>query len=138
MFINCSILDFETMVEVVKYLKTSSTDDVEYDEDQMTKAINVFDLLIGSRNPLPFIKNHGSKYALIIFSFSKISFTIISFVQLYFLNYFIGNGSQLFGVEVLIKMWHGEFFSEWTIFPRNTICNFSFSAVEIDHTFSVC
>ena len=133
MFLNFSILDFETMVEVIKYYKPS-TDDVEYDENEMKKVINAFDSLIRSRNPLPFIQNHGSKLTLIIFSFSKISFTIIAFVQLYFLDYFIGNGSQLFGVEVLMKIWHGEFLSEWTIFPRNTICNFSF----FEHQYSVC
>ena len=137
MFLNCSILDFERMVEVVKYLKTLSTDDVEYDKDQMTKATNAFETFMESKNQLPFIKNHGSKYALIIFSFSKISFTIIAFVQLYFLDYFIGNGSQFFGVEVLMKMWHGENLSQWTIFPRNTICNSSFFDDQFDDQFSV-
>ena len=133
MFLNFSILDIERMVELVNYFKTSSTNDVKYDEDLMTKAMNAFDSFLETKNQLPFIENHGSKYALIIFSFSKITFTIIAFVQLYFLDYFIGNGSQFFGVEVLMKMWHGENFSQWTIFPRNTICNSSF----IDDQFSV-
>lgn len=136
MFLNCSILNIETLVEVVKYFK-SSRDNVDYDENLIEKAISAFDSFIRSREQMDFFKGHGIKYVLIVFSFSKISFTIIAFLQLFFLDYFIGNGSQLFGVEVLSRMWHGEFLSELMIFPLQTICNFSFLN-QTDHQLSVC
>ena len=139
MFLNYSILDIETIVEAVKYFKPSSTDDVESDENLIRMAISAYDSQshTRSRNPLPFWKIDRSKYALILFSFPKIFFTIASFVQLYFLDRFIGNGSQLFGVEVLSKMWHGESLSEWMLFPRDTICTFNYPDDEIGHQYSV-
>ena len=113
-------------------------DEFEDKEILVKMTIDIFDSMIRSRKPLPFWKSHRSKYALILFSCSKISFTIVSFLQLYFLDRFIGNGSQLFGVEVLSKMWHGESLSQWTIFPRDTICYLKYPDDEIDHQYSVC
>lgn len=113
-------------------------DEFEDKKFLVKNTIGIFDSLIRSRKPLPFWKSHRSKYALMLFSFSKISFTIVSFLQLYFLDCFIGNGSQLFGVEVLSKMWHGESLSQWTIFPRDTICYYKYPDDENDHQYSVC
>ena len=125
-------VDIETMLEEVNYLKPYK------DESQFTTAITAFYSYISSRKPLTIWIRYGSKYAHILLSFSKISFTIVSFAQLYYLDRFIGNSSQLFGVEVLSRMWHGESLSEWSIFPRDAICNFNISREESPNQFSVC
>lgn len=91
-------------------------------------------LNISSISPSPFWGKNGSKFALKLFSFSKIFFLLVSFAQLYFLDGFIGDGSQLFGVEVVSRMWNDEY---WFIFPRHAICKFSFSGEESDKQ-SVC
>lgn len=124
------MVDIESIEETV-YLDKK---EFEYDEYELQKVINSIDLYIKSRKPIPTGKKRGIKYDLIVFSFSNILFSIISFAQLFFFDYFIGDRSQLFGVEVLMKMWRGENLSQWTIFPRDTICNFSILREEI----SVC
>lgn len=124
------MVDIESIEETV-YLDKK---ELKYDEYELQKVINSIDLYIKSRKPIPTGKKRGIKYDLIVFSFSYILFSIISFAQLFFFDYFISDRSQLFGVEVLLKMWRGENLSQWTIFPRDTICNFSILREEI----SVC
>lgn len=133
--IDDSSVDIDKILEEVNYLKPD-TDESECEENLLTNAIGTFDSYLNSRSPLPSWKRYGSKYALVLFSFAKISFTTISFLQLYFLDRFIGDHSKLFGLEVLSKMWHGESLS---IFPPVVICKFSTSRDNISYKhYSVC
>lgn len=130
-------IDIEPIEEAVY----SDKNEFEYDEYELQKVMSSFDKYLSSRKPLPTGIGHGIKYDLIVFSFSKLLFTIISFAQLFFFDYFIGNRSQLFGFEVVMKMWRGENLSQWTIFPRDTFCNFSTLGEEISvcwHYITIC
>ena len=76
-------------------------------------------------------------YLLALFVFVKLLYTFNSLMQLFILNYFLGNEYLLLGVEVFGKIWYGDDWTQLKRFPRVTMCDFRIREVGIVHRYTV-
>lgn len=81
-------------------------------------------------------KRHGN-YLTALFIFTRVLYTINSFLQLFLLNHFLGNDYILLGFDVISKVWYGEDWAQLTRFPRVTMCDFKIREVGIVHRYTV-
>lgn len=81
-------------------------------------------------------KRYGN-FLLVLFIFVKILYTINAIVQLFMLNQFLGNDYLILGIEILIKIWNGDDWSQINRFPRVTLCDFRIREVGIVHRYTV-
>ncbi len=82
-------------------------------------------------------KRYGN-YLLALFVFVKILYTFNSVMQLFILNYFLGNDYLLLGVEVLSKVWNGDDWTQIKRFPRVTMCDFRIRVSFFDKLKIIC
>jgi hypothetical protein len=81
-------------------------------------------------------KRRGN-YLTVLFIFTRISYTINSFLQLFILNHFLGNNYLFLGFDVMSKVWNGEDWAQLDRFPRVTMCDFRIREVGIVHRYTV-
>ncbi|CAF1260925.1 unnamed protein product [Rotaria sp. Silwood1] len=67
---------------------------------------------------------HSGNYLAVTYVFVKLLYIANAIGQLFLLNIFMGNGFNLFGIEIIKRWINGQDIASETRFPRITICDF--------------